>query len=91
MMFLICPGCGEEVDISDLQEGDRFDCVNCAGLLLELVRQEGELHLRPVPQVSCPCCSQMLEAPAHAKPGDLMSCCNRTFRLTYEFGAYALE
>ena len=91
MLSVICPGCGEEVDISSLKEGDRFECANCAGLTLELVRREGELTLRQVHRVSCPLCSQILEVPEHARAGDMMTCCGRTFRLTYEFGAYALE
>ncbi len=91
MPSVICPGCGEEVDVSGLKEGDRFECTNCAGLILELVRREGELALRQVHRVSCPLCSQILEVPEHARAGDMMTCCGRTFRLTYEFGAYALE
>ncbi|HXG17475.1 MAG TPA: hypothetical protein VNN62_00170 [Methylomirabilota bacterium] len=91
MPSLSCLGCGEEVDISGLKEGDRFECAHCAGLILELVRQEGELTLRQVHQVSCPLCSHMLEVPEYAKAGDAMTCCGRTFRLTYEFGTYALE
>jgi hypothetical protein len=47
--------------------------------------------LRQVHRVSCPSCSQVLEVPKHAKAGDTMTCCGRMFRLTYEFGAYALE
>jgi hypothetical protein len=88
---LTCLGCGEAVDISSLKEGDRFECANCAGLTLELVHREGEISLRQVYRVSCPVCGQMLEAPEHARAGDTMTCCERTFRLTYEFGAYALE
>ena len=91
MPSVVCPGCGEAVDISSLKEGDRLECANCAGLTLELVRREGELTLRQVHSVSCPLCSQILEVPEHSKAGDTMACCGRTFRLTYEFGAYALE
>ncbi len=79
------------MDISGLKEGDRFDCANCAGLTLELVRREGKLSLRQVHRVSCPLCSQMLEVPEYARAGDTMTHCSRAFRLTYEFGAYALE
>lgn len=91
MPSVICPGCGEAVDISSLTEGDRLECANCAGLTLELVRQEGKLTLRQVHRVSCPLCSQRHEVSEDAKAGDAMTCCDRTFRLTYEFGAYALE
>ena len=91
MPSVICPGCGEEIDVSNLTEGDRFECTNCAGLTPELVRREGKLTLRQVHHVSCPRCNRMLEVPEHARPGDTMICCGQMFRLTYEFGAYALE
>lgn len=91
MPSLTCLGCGEAVDISSLKEGDRFECANCAGLTLKVIRQKGDLVLRQIHRVSCPVCGQMLEAPEDAKAGDTMTCCDRTFRLTYEFGAYALE
>lgn len=91
MSSVTCPGCEEEVDISNLKEGDRFECANCADLTLELVRQEGRFTLRQVHQVSCPLCNQMREVPEHAKAGGTMTCCGWTFRLTYEFGTYALE
>jgi len=91
MSSFACPGCGEEIDVGSLKAGDRFECPSCAGLTLELVRREGGLTLRQVYRVSCPRCNRMLEVPAHAGPGDTMTCCGQTFRLTYEFGAYALE
>jgi hypothetical protein len=55
------------------------------------VRQEGEFTWRQIHHVSCPLCGQMLEVPEHTKAGDTMICCGRMFRLTYEFGTYALE
>ena len=91
MLSVICPGCGEKVNLSGLKEGDRFECASCAGLTLELVRREGECTLRQVHWVSCPVCDQMLEVSEHARAGDTMTCCGRTSRLTYEFGTYALE
>ena len=86
-----CPGCGEVVDIRALKEGDRFECARCAGLTLELVCHAGTLALQQVHSVSCPGCDKNLEVPTETQPGDMMSCCGQTFRLTYEFGAYALE
>ncbi len=91
MLAVICPGCGEKVNISSLKEGDRLECANCAGLTLELGQREGKFSLRQIHRVSCPLCSQMLEVPEYARAGDTMTCCGRTFRLTYEFGTYALE
>lgn len=91
MPSLTCIGCGEEIDISNRTEGDRFECAHCADLTLELVRGDGGLNLRQVHWVSCPLCTRRQEVPKDAKPGGAMVCCGRTFRLTYEFGAYALE
>lgn len=88
---LSCPGCGEAIDISSRKEGDLMECASCADLMLKLMRQEGKLALRQIYRVSCPLCDKKLEVPEDARPGDTMSCCSRTFRLTYEFGAYALE
>lgn len=79
------------MDISGLKAGDRFECTHCADLTLELVRRAGGLTLQQIHRVSCPFCSQVLEVPKQAKAGDTMNCCGRTFHLTYEFGAYALE
>jgi hypothetical protein len=41
--------------------------------------------------VSCPACGEALSLPEHAKPGDTVACCNRTYRLTFEYGAFAAE
>lgn len=86
-----CPGCGEAIDTSSLKEGDFIECQSCADLILKLVRHEGKLALKQIHRVSCPLCDKKLEVPEDAQPGDTMSCCAQTFRLTCEFGAYALE
>lgn len=88
---LSCPGCGEAIDASSLKEGDLIECQSCADLSLKLVRQEGKLALKQIHRVSCPLCDKKFEVPEEARPGDVMTCCGRTFRLTYEFGTYALE
>ena len=41
--------------------------------------------------VSCPACDQILVLPETAKPGDLIECCGRHYRLTFEYGAFAAE
>ncbi len=88
---LLCPGCGEAIDINSLKEGDLMECASCADLTLKLVRQKGKLALRQIHRVSCPSCDKKLEVPEDAQLRDTMSCCGQTFYLTYEFGAYALE
>jgi hypothetical protein len=42
-------------------------------------------------KVSCPACDQSLVLPETAKPGDLIECCGRRYRLTVEYGAFAAE
>jgi len=41
--------------------------------------------------VSCPDGDAMLTLPGDAKAGDLIECCGRQYRLTFEYGAYAAE
>ncbi len=40
-------------------------------------------------RVSCPGCGQLLTLPEDAKAGDLVQCCGRRYRLTFEYGAFA--
>jgi hypothetical protein len=42
-------------------------------------------------RVSCPGCSQLLTLSEDAKAGDLVECCGRRYRLTFEYGAFAAE
>jgi hypothetical protein len=41
--------------------------------------------------VSCPACDQIIVLPETAKPRDLIECCGRRYRLTFEYGAFAAE
>ena len=41
--------------------------------------------------VSCPECDDVVILPEDVKPGDTLRCCGRTYRLTFEYGAYAAE
>lgn len=91
MSQLLCPGCGEAVPENRLRPGSRFGCEHCAGLTLEVVEDRGQLGLRQVHFVSCPVCDAKLEVSRDAGPGEIMRHCGRSFRLTYEFGAYSLE
>jgi rRNA maturation protein Nop10 len=88
-MTVICPDCGQAVDVPDgAKPGDRFECPFCAGTWL---RWEGEDRVSRVYTVSCPVCGEDLEVPADAKPGDILTACGRPWRLTFAYGAYALE
>lgn len=44
-----------------------------------------------VPYAYCAACQRDVEVPEEARPGDALTCCGRIYRLTYEFGAWALE
>lgn len=41
--------------------------------------------------VSCPGCERLIELPDGVRPGATIRCCGVDWRLTYEFGSYALE
>ena len=42
-------------------------------------------------RVSCPACDEVVTLPDDVKPGDTVRCCGRTYRLTFEYGAFAAE
>jgi hypothetical protein len=42
-------------------------------------------------QVSCPACEEVITLPDDVKPGDTVRCCGQTYRLTFEFDAFAAE
>ena len=42
-------------------------------------------------RVSCPECDAVVTLPDDVKLGDTVRCCGRTYRLTFEYGAYAAE
>jgi len=91
-MTVICAGCGEVHDLAPaVQVGEVVTCAWCAGVLLRLV-QEGDAYvLREVPQASCPQCQTLLPLPDTVQPGDTFRHCQRTFMVSYAYGAYALE
>jgi len=41
--------------------------------------------------VSCPACDEVITLPDDVKPGDTVRCCGQTYRLTFEYGAFATE
>jgi len=40
-------------------------------------------------KVSCPNCDHVITLEEAAKAGDLVECCGRRYRLTFEYGAFA--
>jgi len=91
-MIVTCPGCGEVRDLgAEVQPGTVITCTWCAGVLFRLAQQGGEYVLQEVPQASCPQCQALLLLPDTVRPGDTFRHCDRTFVVSYAYGAYALE
>jgi hypothetical protein len=91
-MIVMCPGCGEVRDLGTaVQPGAVIACTWCAGVLFRLVQQGGECVLQEVPQASCPQCEARLLLPDTVQPGETFRHCDRTFVVSYAYGAYALE
>jgi len=42
-------------------------------------------------KASCPSCGTSIVLAPEACAGDVIGCCGRAYRLTYEYGAFALE
>jgi uncharacterized paraquat-inducible protein A len=87
-----CPDCGAAVDLPrDVRAGDLVECPNCAGHALRVREQDGRWSAALAHRVSCPDCEQVTTLPEDARPGDMVSCCGRTYRLSFEYGAFAAE
>jgi Zn finger protein HypA/HybF involved in hydrogenase expression len=76
---------------ADAQSGDLVDCPNCAGHALRVTRQDGHWIASLAHRVSCPTCNEGLTLPEGAKAGDVIACCGRRYRLTFEYGVFAAE
>ncbi len=56
------------------------------------MRAEGDRWIATIAhRVSCPECDRIITVPPNAKAGDTVECCGREYRLTFEYGAFALE
>ena len=44
-----------------------------------------------MPVVRCPDCDEVIILPEHVEAGNTVSCCGQTYKLTFEFGAFAAE
>ena len=42
-------------------------------------------------RASCPDCGHPVTLPEDVEAGDLIECCGRRYRLTFEYGAFAAE
>ncbi len=89
---VLCPGCGEMKALEpDDKEGDRLLCDVCAGSAFRLVRQKDQWAMEAIPTASCPVCGEVLELDTDVQPGDMVKHCGQAFRLSFEYGAWAME
>jgi hypothetical protein len=75
----------------EVKEGDRVLCDVCAGSAFRLVKQEDQWALEPTPAASCPVCDEVIELDSGVQPGEIVEHCGQAFRLSFEYGAWALE
>ena len=68
-----------------------MECPNCAGHALRVLEENGCWAASLAYRVSCPECEKVITLPEHVKSGDTVSCCGQTYKLTFEFGAFAAE
>lgn len=87
-----CPDCGAVIDVPEgIRSGDLVECPSCAGHALRVHEDDGRWSAILAYRVSCPDCDEVMTLPEDAKPGDTVSCCGRTYRLSFEYGAFAAE
>lgn len=87
-----CPDCGALISVPvGANSGDLIECPNCAGHALRILKAAGRWSATLAHRVSCPNCDEVMILPEGTMPGDSVSCCGRTYRLTFEFGAFAAE
>ena len=92
MPRVTCPDCGAVLSVPPrARSGDLIDCPNCAGHSLRLREHDGGWRAALAYSVSCPRCDGIIVLPESAKAGDNVVCCGRSFRLTFEYGAFAAE
>jgi len=87
-----CPDCGAVIELPrGVGSGDLVECPHCAGHALRVREEGGRWSAALAQRVSCPDCDGVVMLPEDAKAGDTVSCCGRTYRLTFEYGAFAAE
>lgn len=92
MRRMVCPGCGETRDVGPaVQVGDLVSCPSCAGVVLQLMQQDGAYRLQEVPHASCPQCDMVVRLPETVHAGQTFQHCGKAFVVTYAYGTYALE
>jgi len=92
MPVVRCPDCDSILELpAGAGSGDLIECPNCASQVLR-VREDGDAWVATLAhRVSCPDCDEVITLPEHTRPGDTVTCCGQTYRLTFEYGAFAAE
>ena len=93
-MVVGCPDCGAVLVLElapGVRSGDLVECPNCAGRVLRVREEGGGWVATLAHRVSCPACDELVTLPEDAKAGDMIECCGRRYRLTFEYGAFAAE
>ncbi len=91
-MTVRCPDCRAEVPVpAGVRPGDLVECPTCAGHALRVRRAGDGWAASLAHRVSCPACETQITLADGARAGDVVECCGRSYRLTFEFGAFALE
>ena len=68
-----------------------MECPNCAGHALRVRAEGGRWVATLAHRVSCPECGKQVTLPEDAAADDVIECCGRQYRLTFEYGAFAAE
>ena len=92
MPVVSCPDCRALLELPPgIQSGDLVECPACAGQTVRVREDDGRWSGTLAYRVSCPNCEQSTTLPEGATAGDTVRCCGRTYRLTFEYGAFAAE
>lgn len=92
MASVRCPDCGALIELPEgTRSGDLLECPNCAGHALRIREGADRWFATLAHRVSCPGCDEVMTLPDGVKPGDTVRCCGQTYRLTFEYGAFAAE
>ncbi|MBI3827321.1 MAG: hypothetical protein HY294_15110 [Candidatus Rokubacteria bacterium] len=92
MLVVRCPDRDSLVELPPgTASGDVVECPKCAGLALRVREDAGRWWGTAAYRVSCPVCDEIVTLPEEVKPGDAIGCGGHTYRLTFEYGAFAAE
>jgi hypothetical protein len=87
-----CPDCGVLIELPErARSGDLVECPNCAGHSIRVREDAGRWSATLAYRVSCPACDDVTTLAEDVTAGDIIRCCGRSYRLTFEYGAFAAE